>query len=193
MESFPHFTLVEDKLKTKVFVSVLDSVSPNRIPKTETLAKQPRRKPKLEFARAWLMNFLTPHGQHSPCPTKKIHVHGFTIKQLYRLMQESCVAKGCLKENLLKYVRFTSLVKDMNISIPKPDAFLSCGTCTQIKKQWRALTGEARRELERIGERHLKMAECYFILTFVGVMVYTGKGILEFAYVDMGQCPHDSN
>ncbi|CAG0899464.1 unnamed protein product [Darwinula stevensoni] len=116
------------------------------------LPKQPRRKPKLEFARAWLMNFLTLHGQHSPCPTKKIHVQGFTIKQLYRHMQESCVAKGCLKENLLKYVRFTSLVKDMNISIAKPNAFLSCGT-------WRAVTGEARRDLEGLRERHLKMAE----------------------------------
>ncbi|CAG0899085.1 unnamed protein product [Darwinula stevensoni] len=27
----------------------------------------------------------------------------------------------------------------------------------------------------------------------IGVMVYTGKGIREFAFVDMGQFPHDSN
>ncbi|CAG0899621.1 unnamed protein product [Darwinula stevensoni] len=128
------------------------------------------------IARAWPMNFLTLHGQHSPCPTKKIHVQGFTIKQLYRHMQESCVAKGCLKEILLKYVCFTSLVKDMNISIAKrvrwryyrshissdllqPDAFLNCGACTQIKKQWRTVTGEAQRDLEGLRERRLKMAE----------------------------------
>ncbi|CAG0900826.1 unnamed protein product [Darwinula stevensoni] len=32
------------------------------------------------------------------------------------------------------------------------------------------------------------------IITHItGVMVYTGKGIREFAFVDMGQFPHDSN
>ncbi|CAG0896668.1 unnamed protein product [Darwinula stevensoni] len=202
--------------------------------------KLPRRKPKAEFARAWLMNFLTLHGEHSPCPTKRIYVQGFTMKQLHRNMQEGCVEKGCPRESLLKYVRFTSLLKDMNVSVAKPNAFLSCGICTQIKKQWRVVTGDARRDLEKLRETHLKMAELQrsnythhkvlaledsewmtmvvdgmdqkktnvprfaqedkhtnslpkLVTHIAGVMVYTGKGIREFAYVDMSQYPHDSN
>jgi hypothetical protein len=98
---------------TKVEWEKLQRRQPFGIPKT------PRRRPKQEFAQAWLRRFLQDHGQHSPTPTKKTFVQGFTKIQIHREFLKEFTAKGYCKESLLQFSRFTTLIRKMKVSLGK--------------------------------------------------------------------------
>ena len=87
--------------------------------KPSGILKTPRRKPKEELAQAWLRRFLQDYGQHSPTPTKKTFIQGFTKVQIHRQFLTDFSAKGYCKESLLQFSRFSTLIKKMRISLGK--------------------------------------------------------------------------
>ncbi|CAG0901984.1 unnamed protein product, partial [Darwinula stevensoni] len=97
------------------------------------LLRRQRRKPKEEIAEAWLRNFLDHAGQHSPCPTNKIYVQGYTARMIHREMVQQLTSKGWDPKKILQYTSFTLLLKKLRISLGKPNAFLGCNACSELK------------------------------------------------------------
>ncbi|CAG0902101.1 unnamed protein product [Darwinula stevensoni] len=123
------------------------------------IPKCQRRKPKKEFVHVWLWNFLSLHGQHSPCPTKKIFVQGFT-------------------EQRSNYMKHKVLAID--------------------DSDWVTMVVDGmdqnKTNIPRFAEEDRQAGSLPKIITHIsGVMVYSRKGIREFAFVDQGEYPHDSN